>query len=165
MKITTRLLFSASISSFVFLGMLHRRTFTSDFSSSIQSFQFEVHEPLNIILFYTDDWRHDDLGDTNTILETPFFSRLAKEGIRFTHNAVTTSICWISRATLFSGQWVSGHASTYLSRPSFASDPKRWGKTWPSLLQGAGYWVGHVGKWQYHDTNGYEKKFQFLVIF
>ena len=118
----------------------------------------QVHLPLNIIIFYPDDWRHDDLGDTNTILQTPFFSRLAKEGIRFTYNAVTTSICWISRATLFSGQWVSGHTSTYLSRPTFASDATRWSKTWPSILQRAGYWVGHVGKWQYHDVNGYKNK-------
>ena len=122
--------------------------------------------PLNVIIFYPDDWRHDDLGDTNAILKTPFFSRLAKEGIRFTYNAVTTSICWISRATLFSGQWVSGHASTYLSRPVFASDPTKWTKTWPYLLQKSGYWVGHVGKWQYHDTNGYKNHiFNFSSFF
>ena len=126
----------------------------------------QVHGPLNVIVFYPDDWRHDDLGDTNAILKTPFFSRLAKEGIRFTHNAVTTSICWISRATMFSGQWVSGHTSTYLSRPAFASDLIRWRKSWPYLLQEAGYWVGHVGKWQYHDTNGYKNKlFNFSSFF
>ena len=124
------------------------------------------HGPQNIVIFYPDDWRHDDLGDTNTHLQTPFFSRLAKEGIRFTHNAVTTSICWISRATFFSGQWVSGHASTYLFRPTFASDPIRWSKSWPYQLQKAGYWVGHVGKWQFRDTNGYKNKiFNFSSFF
>ena len=33
----------------------------------------QVHGPLNVIVFYPDDWRHDDLGDTNAILKTPFF--------------------------------------------------------------------------------------------
>lgn len=107
-------------------------------------------EQLNVIIFYPDDWRHDDLGGVSPILKTPFFTRLAKEGIRFTQNAVTTSICWISRATLFTGQYVSKHGSTKLFRPSFAQG-NAWKNTWPYRLQEAGYFVGHIGKWQYHQ--------------
>lgn len=107
-------------------------------------------EPLNIVILYPDDWRHDDLGDTNPLLKTPFFSQLASEGIRFTQNAVTTSICWISRATLFTGQYVNKHISVNLRLPWFTKVKERWEKTWPYLLQTkAGYWVGHVGKWQF----------------
>ena len=129
-------LFLAFIFAFISLSYLDSLFQTFTFSEglllpTLSSPHF--HGALNVIIFYPDDWRHDDLGDTNIILQTPFFSRLAKEGIRFTHNAVTTSICWISRATLFSGQWVSRHASTYLSRPAFASDPTRWSRTWPYL--------------------------------
>jgi arylsulfatase len=125
----------------------------------------DLEEPLNVIIFYPDDWRHDDLGDTNPSLNTPFFSRMARQGIRFTHNAVTTSICWISRGTLFTGQWVSRHASTYLFRPLFAREPERWKETWPSILQKfGGYWVGHVGKWQYQKA-GYRNLFNYSDYF
>ena len=108
---------------------------------------------LNVIILYPDDWRHDDIGGVAPVVQTPFLNRLAEKGIRFTHNAVTTSICWVSRATFFTGQYVSRHASTHLKRPFFASQRKRWEKTWPFLLQQKGYFVGHVGKWQYWDMN------------
>lgn len=111
----------------------------------------EERGPMNIILFYADDWRHDvrsrsfclaicfhshycrshciffiksnsksylsftkctnsfyarihvqTLGAAgNPIVKTPVLDALAKEGVRFTQNCVTTSICWISRATLY----------------------------------------------------------------
>ncbi len=108
--------------------------------------------PLNIIISYPDDWGARDVQDVNPVLKTPTFSQLAKEGIRFTHNAVTTSICWISRATLFTGQYVSSHMSTYLFRPTFAT-PERWKGSWVYLLQKVGYFVGHIGKWQYQDKH------------
>jgi len=113
-------------------------------------------EQLNVIIFYPDDWRHDDLGELSQVLKTPFFTRLAKEGIRFSQNAVTTSICWISRATLFTGQYVSKHGSTTLFRPRFAVGD-RWENSWPYRLQEAGYYVGQIGKWQYKQK-GYSLK-------
>ena len=63
----------------------------------------EEDKPMNIILFYADDWRHDTLGAAgNPIVKTPVLDALAEEGIRFTENCVTTSICWVSRVTLYS---------------------------------------------------------------
>lgn len=112
----------------------------------------KLHDPLNIIILYPDDWRHDDIGGVAPIVRTPFLNRLATKGIRFTYNAVTTSICWISRATLFTGQYVSRHGSTYLKKPLFITE--NWKTTWPFLLQQKGYFVGHVGKWQYKDIGG-----------
>jgi hypothetical protein len=55
-------------------------------------------EPLNILVMYPDDWRHDSLGCAGTPVFTPFLDSLAQQGVRFTHNCVTTSICWVSRA-------------------------------------------------------------------
>ena len=117
-------------------------------------------EKLNVIIFYPDDWSAHDVGilDEHHILKTPTFDRLTREGMHFIKNAVTTSICWISRATLFTGQYVSNHRSIYLFRPVFAARPEHWARSWPSLLQKAGYWVGHIGKWQYKDKNGYRDK-------
>lgn len=110
--------------------------------------------PLNILVLYPDDWRHDHIADENPQVITPFLTRIAREGIRFTHNCVTTSVCWISRATLFSGQWGVKHDSAFLYRPNFCS-PIRWhNASWPGLLQSVGgYFVGHVGKWQFEDRH------------
>jgi len=114
-------------------------------------------KPLNVIIFYPDDWRHDDLGGVAPVVRTPFLNELAQQGIRFTHNAVTTSICWISRATLFTGQYASRHKSLRLRQPYFYDD---WYNTsWPALLQRfKSYWVGHVGKWQFVNRGGIVQK-------
>ena len=59
------------------------------------------NKPLNIVVLYADDWRHDTLGCAgNPVVKTPHLDQLAREGFRFTHNCVTTSICGVSRATL-----------------------------------------------------------------
>lgn len=108
-------------------------------------------EPLNVLIIYPDDWRYDALEELRPgVVFTPFLTKLASEGIRFTQNFVTTSICWISRATLFTGRYASQHASSRLKCPRFAA-PYNWNGTWPYILQTFGnYFVGHVGKWQYH---------------
>ena len=50
-------------------------------------------KPLNILLLYADDWRHDTLGCTgNRVVKTPHLDEFAQEGVRFTHNYVTISI-------------------------------------------------------------------------
>ena len=90
---------------------------------------------------------------------------LADEGMRFTHNCVTTSICWISRATLFTGQWLSQHQSYKLRCPHFSWNTTRWSKTWPSLLQQDGYYVGHIGKWQYYDMNNLANRYNYVKEF
>ena len=113
-------------------------------------------KPLNVILLYPDDWRHDDIGGVAPVVRTPFLNRLATDGIRFTYNAATTSICWISRATLFTGQYVSRHGSTHLRYPRFTYEG-HWNRTWPYMLQQNGYWVGHVGKWQFRDAGNFMK--------
>jgi len=106
--------------------------------------------PLNIILLYGDDWRHDSLGIAGRDpVHTPFLDRLAsREGVRFTESAVTTSVCWISRATLHTGQYLSRHESFLLNRPEFY---KRFNESFPVLLKKARYHLGHVGKWHYQN--------------
>jgi arylsulfatase len=111
----------------------------------------DSRERLNVLILYPDDWRHDTLGVVAPVVQTPFLNRLAEQGIRFSHNMVTTSICWISRATLFTGMYATRHKSYRLLKPEFY---KFWhNQTWPSLLREAGYFVGHIGKWQFHNPN------------
>ena len=100
-------------------------------------------KPRNIVILYADDWRHDTLGCAgNRIVRTPHLDQLARQGIRFTHNCVTTSICGVSRASLLTGQWMSRHGNR-----AFGAFSTPWAETYPGLLRANGYFVGHVGKW------------------
>lgn len=125
-------------------------------------------KPMNIVLFYADDWRHDTLGAAgNPIVKTPVLDAVAKEGVRFTENCVTTSICWVSRATLYSGQYLARHHFEMLGkgRTITLANGERiemkfevpQNETIYSLLkQKAGYSVGHAGKlglWVELDRN------------
>jgi arylsulfatase len=120
---------------------------TSSSSDNRRTLQ-TAQKPLNVIILYTDDMRHDSLGSVGKMpVFTPRLDDLARTGIRFARNCVTTSICWISRATLFTGQYLSRHKSSALFRPNFYD---KWNQTWPFLLQKEkGYFVGHIGKWQF----------------
>lgn len=102
-----------------------------------------VAKPLNVVILYGDDWRHDSLGCAgNPVLKTPHLDQLAREGLRFTNNCVTTSICGVSRATLLTGQWMSRHGNK-----AFDMFKTPWAETYPGMLRASGYFVGHVGKW------------------
>ncbi len=100
-------------------------------------------EPMNIVVLFADDWRHDTLGVAgNPVVKTPHLDQLANDGMRFTHNCVTTSICGVSRATLLTGQWMSRHGCK-----AFTKFDTPWAETYPGVLRSKGYHVGHVGKW------------------
>lgn len=112
-------------------------------------------KPMNILMLYADDWRYDTLGVAgNPVVKTPNLDKLAAEGMRFTENCVTTSICGVSRACLYTGQWMSRHGCRGFS--PFKTD---WAETYPGLLRANGYFVGHVGKW--HNGNFPAAKFDF----
>lgn len=105
----------------------------------------EREPPLNILLLYADDWRHDTLGVAgHPIVQTPEIDKLAKQGVRFSANYVTTSICAVSRASLFTGQWMSRHGCRGFT---MWSETTPWSETLPGLLKDRGYYLGHVGKW------------------
>lgn len=103
-------------------------------------------KPMNIVILYGDDWRHDSLGVAgNPVVKTPRIDKLAGEGVRFTRNYVTTSICGVSRASLYSGQWMSRHGAS-----KFVMWDTPWELSFPGLLRANGYHTGHVGKWHNH---------------
>jgi arylsulfatase A-like enzyme len=97
----------------------------------------------NVLIFYADDWRHDTLGVAgNAVVRTPVLDHLAGEGFRFTNARVTTSICGVSRASFFTGQWMSRHGNR-----AFEAFQTPWSETFPGRLRAHGYYVGHIGKW------------------
>ncbi len=112
-------------------------------------------KPLNIVVLYADDWRNTTLGCAgNPIVKTPELDQMAAGGIRFTRACVTTSICGVSRASLFTGQWMSRHGNQ-----AFGEFKTPWAETYPGLLRENGYYVGHVGKW--HNARFPADKFDF----
>lgn len=110
---------------------------------------------MNVLLLYADDWRYNTLGCAgNPVVQTPNIDKLATQGVRFTQACVTTSICGVSRASLFTGQWMSRHGNT-----SFKMFKTPWSETYPGILRSHGYYVGHVGKW--HNGSFPAEKFDF----
>jgi uncharacterized sulfatase len=105
----------------------------------------------NVLLIYTDDhaqWAVGSYG--NKEIYTPNMDRLAAEGMRFTQG-FTKPVCSPSRAMLLSGQY-----SHRLGIPDYIpyGNPVHAGNGLPagtptiaSLLKGAGYATGLVGKW------------------
>jgi len=120
-------------------------------------------KPLNILILYPDDWRHDSIGGVGPVVQTPFLNQLASQGIRFTQNCVTTSVCWVSRATLYTGQHLARHKSYLPKTPEFY---KTWNiSSWPALLRRhRDYHVGHVGKWQFLAKDGVRPKQLFSPV-
>ena len=116
-------------------------------------------QKLNIVVLYADDWRHDTLGVAgNPVVKTPHLDQLASKGLRFTENCVTTSICGVSRANLYTGQWMSRHGNR-----GFGMWKTPWEETYPALLKNNGYYVGHVGKW--HNGRLPKDGFDFAVAY
>jgi arylsulfatase len=100
-------------------------------------------------LFYADDWTYKTLGLVNDYVKTPHLDQLAREGMLFTHNCVTTSICMQSRATLYTGQYVSRHQTLFSWRNVTMYEPDRWKRTLYPLMLNQGYHVGFVGKFHH----------------
>jgi arylsulfatase len=100
---------------------------------------------LNVVLLIIDDVRWDSIGAAgNKVVYTPRLDQLAREGVRFGQARVTTAICMVSRASLLTGQYMSRHGITAFGR---ALTPEAFADTYPAVLRRAGYWVGHVGKY------------------
>jgi Sulfatase len=103
--------------------------------------------PLNIVLLYADDWTMKTLGVLNKVVRTPNLDALAESGMLFTNNCVTTSICWISRATLVTGQYAAVHNQLKISDGSMFEAGK-WNNTlFYQLKQTGKFHTGIVGKW------------------
>jgi arylsulfatase A-like enzyme len=107
----------------------------------------------NFIIIITDDQRWDSMGVVQREMGasgrfpwftngTPNMDRLAAEGVRFRNAFVTLSLCSPSRAAILTGRYnhLNGVIDNSTAFPTTAT-------TYASLLRGAGYITGMVGKW------------------
>ena len=99
----------------------------------------------NILFLLVDDLRHDTFGFAgHKICRTPHLDRLAAESHVFKNAFVTTAICMVSRASIFTGQYEARH-KIHDFRTEFTENA--WGKSYPQLLKTAGYHTGFIGKY------------------
>jgi len=104
----------------------------------------------NLIFLLADDLRWNALGCMgDPIVQTPNIDRLAQRGVLFRNAFVTTSICAVSRATFFTGQYCRRHGINDFNTPITAA---HWSQTYPALLRSAGYRTGFVGKFGVGDA-------------
>jgi arylsulfatase len=98
----------------------------------------------NLLFLLTDDQRWNALGCMgDRSIQTPNLDRLAGQGVLFQNHFVTTSICCVSRASIFTGQFERRHGIGDFSKPFTAA---QWAQTYPALLRRHGYYTGFIGK-------------------
>ena len=109
----------------------------------------------NVVFIMADDQRWDMLSSNgNPYVETPHLDRLAREGCSFPNAFTVSGVCSPSRANFFSGKYSHncGAPQIIWKNNTFLMNEK----PFPALLQEAGYYSAHVGKW--HLGEGQKQK-------
>lgn len=98
----------------------------------------------NILFLFMDDMRWDAASFTgNDVITTPNMDTLAAQGTVFENAFVTTAICMVSRASVFSGQHMARHGIRGFGSNLSSS---QWQDSYPDRLDDAGYYLGFIGK-------------------
>jgi len=109
-------------------------------------FSCSTNKRPNILFIFSDDHAYQAIsaygGRLANVAPTPNIDRLAKKGILFTKCCVTNSICAPSRATILTGKY--GHLNCVMDNRDIFDGSQR---TFPKLLQKAGYQTSIIGKW------------------
>lgn len=102
----------------------------------------------NVVFILADDLGYGDLSCYGARrVQTPNCNRLAREGIRFTDGHSSNAVCTPSRYALVTGEYAFRKKGTNIL-PGDATLIVAPGRTTvASLLKGAGYASGVVGKW------------------
>ena len=99
----------------------------------------------NIVVVLVDDLRWDEIGCAgHPFVRTPNIDRIASEGSRFRNAFCTTPLCSPVRACLLTGLHTHHHG--ILDNINRSEQSHRL-KTFPQVLQRAGYETAYVGKW------------------
>src|SRR5438445_7367759 len=102
----------------------------------------------NIVLIYSDDVGYGDVGCYGaTRVKTPNIDKLATGGLRFTDAHSPSATCTPSRYALLTGEypWRRKGTGVLPGDARLIIEPGR--TTLASVLKGAGYRTGVVGKW------------------
>jgi N-sulfoglucosamine sulfohydrolase len=105
----------------------------------------------NIVFVFADDWgryasayaQHEGPDSLNTLIDTPNFDRVAREGVLFRNAVVPAPSCTPCRSSILAGQyfWQTGLGAILLGAMWDDSIP-----TYPLELERAGYHIGYAYK-------------------
>jgi arylsulfatase A-like enzyme len=145
------------------------RTFLAVAALAALAAPLEAADRPNFLFVYTDDQRYDAIscvqkeqGDAGRFpwFKTPHMDRLAAEGIRFRNAFVVHALCSPSRACFLTGRYSHHHGvpNNYNEFPVASV-------THASLLRGAGYATGYVGKWHMRNQSGQRPGFDWSASY
>ncbi len=114
-----------------------------------KSVTHQANSKPNIIYILVDDMGYGDLGCyEQKEIKTPALDKMAAEGMRFTRHYSGSPVCAPSRCVLMTGLH-TGNAKIRGNQPTVALD--KTDMTIATLLKGAGYNTGLIGKWGLGD--------------
>lgn len=96
----------------------------------------------NIVFFLGEGLRHNAFDFMGGMADTPYMTKVAKEGVQFTNAFTTTALCLPSRASILTGCY--SH-TTGATTNDHATVPPRF-KMVTDLLKESGYQTAFIGK-------------------
>ncbi|MFH1921756.1 MAG: sulfatase-like hydrolase/transferase [Planctomycetota bacterium] len=95
----------------------------------------------NIVFLLTDDQRDNTFGAMgHPFVKTPNVDRLLSQSVRFRNTYIAEPVCSPSRVSLLTGMHERVHGVGFTS--SYELTEAQWERTYPALLQKAGYHTG-----------------------
>src|SRR5699024_3298046 len=114
------------------------------------SIMFKLSKQPNVIVFFTDQQRHDSAGvHGNPLGLTPNFDRIAKEGTHIYNSFTCAPVCGPARACWQTGTHITTN-STYKNGIPLTNDLPHLADCFNS----AGYKTGYIGKWHLSSDTG-----------
>lgn len=105
----------------------------------------------NVLLLMTDQHRADCLGCYgNSLIKTPNYDRIAKEGVVFERAYTSTPSCTPARAGLLTGLSPWNHGMLGMGRMA-----PRYDFELPRAMKDAGYYTYSIGKLHHHPQRNY----------
>ncbi len=97
----------------------------------------------NVLIIYPDELRADAIGCSgNPVIKTPYFDRLAEEGVRFEKAFTSFPLCTPFRSSLFTGKYAHSTGCCANHLPINLDQ-----EFLPQILKENGYQTGYIGKW------------------